>query len=188
MKKLIKLSDTHYVVVENSTIKVGDWYLDKNGEPRLCGEEYHEIALLEIGSESINTYKVIRSTQLLEGVEFIHISEVQEVLDGYNIGKLAELHTLKMFEDYKSSDKNSFIEGFNACKELMKEKRFTRRDMVEAFFGGTNVGSTYEAMMKDGDYEDAEIFAEEEDRQFQDTLIEPTKWEVIIEEGKLKLV
>jgi hypothetical protein len=188
MKKLIKLSETHYIVVENSIIKVGDWYLDKNGEPRLCEDGYHEIALLEIGSESINSYKVIRSTRPLEGVEFIHISEVQEVLDGYNIGKLAELHTLKMFEDYKSSDKNSFIEGFNACKELMKEKRFTRRDMVGAFVGGTNVGSAYESMIQDGDYKNAEFFAEEEEKEFQDSLNEPTEWEVIIEEGKLKLI
>ena len=32
MKKMIKLSDTHYIIVDDSEIKEGDWCVYKTGE------------------------------------------------------------------------------------------------------------------------------------------------------------
>ena len=61
MQKLIKLNDQHYIIVDDSEIKVGDWYLTfmNNkiiGEPRKCSDDSYNFS---------NCKKITHSTQPL---------------------------------------------------------------------------------------------------------------------------
>jgi hypothetical protein len=56
MKKMIKLSDTHYIVVDDSEIKEGDWCVYKTGE----------IIQYLVKLNTDNLRKITHSTQPLE--------------------------------------------------------------------------------------------------------------------------
>lgn len=72
--KLIKLSDTHYIVVDDSEIKDCYYYnsLDK---------------AIRFGNNLNHPYhhKIIHSTQPLEGVELLSLPEVEEAINGYSV-------------------------------------------------------------------------------------------------------
>lgn len=80
-----------------------------------------------------------------------------------------------------------FKEGFNKAMELNKGKRFTSRDMLGAYIQGTNDGAEFESMM-DYDQEDNNEtyeFAEEAEKEFIESLQQPTEIEVEIEMKKV---
>lgn len=79
MQKLIKLSNTHYVICDNSEIKEGDWYLTFVndaiiGEPRKCEDDSYNFSKCK---------KITHSTQPNKGMEnivFISLLEVEELV------------------------------------------------------------------------------------------------------------
>lgn len=109
MKKLVKLSDTHYIVVDDSEIKEGDYAIHNNKEYR---EKYNEkpIICTKSNKESIQEHwdKITHSTQPLNestqpNTEFywntiskLSLSEVEEAIYGYNVEKMADEYLQKM--------------------------------------------------------------------------------------------
>lgn len=134
--KLIKLSDIHYVICDDSEIKQGDWYVtfmnnEVIGEPRKCEDSFYSFN---------NCKKITHSNQPLECncavnnrkldlncaernhcfhmVKPLSLSEVEELTLGYNVEKMAEKETIK--NEFNSE--KSYIVGFNSHKELVKDK------------------------------------------------------------------
>jgi hypothetical protein len=86
-------------------------------------------------------------------------------------------------EDYLISKRLHFIEGFNKAMELNKDKQFTLEDMLNAYMEGTNDGAQFESLMDydSEDFDEAHEFAEEAEKEFRESLQQPTEIEVEIE-------
>jgi hypothetical protein len=93
MNRLLKLSEAHYIVVNNSEIKKGDLCYDKEGNPGYNNIKYIVKCLRTDSNSYWNKYckKITHSTQPLESnnlyrkLDFINIkplslSEVEEVI------------------------------------------------------------------------------------------------------------
>lgn len=129
MKKLIKLSDTHYIVVDNSEIKEGDKFYCITNKVIFTA---HTIEYLEeynkLEDSNHNFYvnskyaqKITHSTQPLEKIEGhpvkggelwtcdkikpLSLSEVEEAINGYGVEKMAEIDWIH--KEY------GFEEGYN---------------------------------------------------------------------------
>jgi hypothetical protein len=76
-----------------------------------------------------------------------------------------------------------FKEGFNKAIELNKDKVFTLEDMLNAYMEGTNDGAQFESLMDydSEDFDEAHEFAKEAEREFIQSLQQPTEIEVEIE-------
>ena len=142
--KLIKLSELHYIIVDDSEIKEGKWLFDKQ---------------FGISKARWNTYEPEPKTQwaithstpigglsaMLEvGVRELSLSDIEEAINGYNVEKMAEIDWINKeygFEEgynpkrcvdgviQKPKFINGYIKGFNAHKELVKDKLFTIDDI-----------------------------------------------------------
>lgn len=132
MKKLIKLSELHYVVVDDSEIKSKDKFYDFT-------LKFINEAWLDFGKHA-TCKKITHSTQPNKGMEnvtFISLSEVEEAINGYSVEKMAEKiltshkdYKSEGFSDYQNGRLNGIIEGFKAHQELVKDKLFTIDDLV----------------------------------------------------------
>lgn len=139
--RLIKLSEAHYIIVDDSEIEEGAWFYNqptnyigqtsrKEGNFWICNnmDGFHLLSQAK---------KITHSTQPLEApvaingfntYAFISLSEVEELTLGYSVEKMAKYHygnnrKTREFED-------GFMLGFKlAHKELMKDKLFTVEDM-----------------------------------------------------------
>lgn len=156
--KVIKLTQEHYVIVDDSELQVGDWYLntyvnEKELKPQKHTEKRH---LINHKKDYRFKYckKITHSTQPLEDVitensfksyKFIPLEEIEELIYGYNLEKLAIREAKKLHSFEKHSDTDIYnqcvnedaeliIIGFKAHQELVKDKMFTIEDMREAFF------------------------------------------------------
>lgn len=150
MNALIKLTDTHYIVVGDSEIKEGDWFynqptnfigqtLRKEGDFWVCNniEGFHLLS---------EAKKIHYSTQPLEpgvaiGFELsncfdkikpLSLSEVEEALYGCSVDDLAFKAFKKQDEWTWTQFKDIFPYGFNAHKELVEDKLFTMEQMQKA--------------------------------------------------------
>lgn len=138
MTKLIKLSETHYVIVDDSEIKKGDVLLSKDN---IIHTNY---------GWNFGDRVITHSTQPLGTSITISLSEVEELLYGYNVEDLA--HNVMMnyltngnpYGDFKKStigaddNKNWWIQGFNAHKKLVENKLMIDiekfKDISHSFF------------------------------------------------------
>jgi hydroxymethylpyrimidine pyrophosphatase-like HAD family hydrolase len=183
--KLIKLSDTHYIICDDSELKEGDWtnkgklkYFTKDGAVfyNFPWEEYSETYW-----SLDKVKKVIYSTQPLEFHEYnncyfyndikkISLSEVEELINGYNVEKMGK-EILPDDGDWQR--RFDVIKGFNAHKELVKDKFFTVDDMKIA------LSEAFKASQEGYQITSNEIIQ---------SLLPKTEWEVEFDEqGKLKL-
>jgi hypothetical protein len=180
--KLIKLSETHYIIVDNSEIKEGDWCLDMN---RIVFKHENHFPI------SIGQRKITHSTQPLENINFVDeaegkiipkikplsLSEVEEAIDGYSVEKMAEKEfNIKHQSDETRWKKALWKDGFNAHKELVKDKLLiTDKDFFNfLYFAKTHSQYSDEAIVK----------------EFIDKFLKKkTEWDVEFDEqGKLKLI
>lgn len=129
MKKLIKLSDTHYIIVDDSEIKEGGIFIHP--------DKTIERASRDLDGRGLN--KITYSTQPLENIvtedsfksyNFISLSEVEEVIYGYSLEKMVE--EKYSYNLSSNARKKGFIEGFKAHQELVKDKLFTIEDIKKA--------------------------------------------------------
>ena len=141
--RLIKLNEKHYIIVDGFEVKEGDFMYDIDGD---IG-----IAIGEDKSQWEGNMKITHSTQLIDGDEVgacftkikqLSLSEVEELLFGYSVEKLVN-------ESFENMGYNSTVTpyeedqfklgyklGFNAHKELPKDKLFTVDDMLRVFKHG----------------------------------------------------
>jgi hypothetical protein len=203
-QKLIKISNTHYVIVDDSQIKAGDYisniFLLDKGVYKVS-EEMLENELLE------HDRKVTYSTQPLgcncavnnrktdsncaernhcfhfDAVKSLSLSEVEELINGYSVEKMAE----REYREYPNNPidkpewkfnkdinchrkRKAYIKGFNAHKNLVKDKLFTAQDVINIVEKSRETGLT------------AEYFITKH-------LLPETEWNVEFDENnKLKLI
>ena len=195
--KLVKINEEHYVVVDDSEIKEGDWYyLPRTHSVYQCKEDATELNL----ERDFGVSKVTHSTQPLEwftydnlsdevfsmdyhNIKPISLQEVKELIGEVDVEKQEIIltdHQKELLNIGNVSYKDSSIiyylpyifinENSKWYMQLKdnKEKKYTEEDLRKAFFNGGNM---------------KEI---EEFNSFIQSLQHKTEWEVEIVEGKLK--
>ena len=183
--KLIEIKkDEHYIIVDDSKIKRGDWYysfIHRNIFQSTNDEQYFE-----------EEFKITHSVQpieekwiLNERVKFfdkikpLSLSEIKEVIYGYSVEKMA-------YNWFPKANKHEihfnlgwvriFEEGFNSHKELTKDKLFTIEQLKLAW----ELGAAWGDVLLDE--------ANKAQNEFIESLSPKTEWEVEFDEnGKLKL-
>lgn len=171
MNKLIKLSDTHYIIVDDSEIKGNDFGWD-------AYEKKIFQAILNWKGQTKNRYfKITHSTQPLNqqcqnacsgfcincpdtSVRRLSLSEIEEAIDGYSVIEKSKEYR----ELLKTSGKDDwesyiscigFLEGFKAHQELVKDKLFTIEDMASFMFNTIkNTKENTLKLWKQTDFED----------------------------------
>ncbi len=159
MNKLIKISDIHYIIVDDSEIKVLDWCLDT-----ITNLHFQYFTKRSLKSTD---KKITHSTQPLEYIQIapkvkglklgykniiqISLSEIEEIINGFNSMILARESVINNNYDVEDDVyKHGFVEGFNVHKELVKDKLFSIEDLRKAFKAGDagNGGSRYNRVKK----------------------------------------
>ena len=177
--KLIKLSEEHYIICDDSEIKKGDWVV--SGTKTIVQCMYPE------NVHHRDVKKITHSTQPLEDVglntsmgcqlgfdkiEPLYLSEVNELLGVVDVEKIA-FAQFGGSQDNKTMD--AFTDGYKQALKDNKHKKYTREDLLDAFtwgfMEGTERGNVTDSVNK-----------------FSQSLQPKTEWNVEIIEGKLKLV
>lgn len=155
MNKLIKLSEDHYIVVNDSEIKEGDWFLPISGigwelnKPRQadsanghnnnhCIKITHSSEPLEECGEKLVNGKWKPAYVFGDNVQILSLSEVEEVVYGYNVEAMANDWLRINYGDVLCGDAmmDGFNDGFKAHRELAKNKLFTIEDMMKGIEAG----------------------------------------------------
>lgn len=149
MKKLIKLSDTHYIIVDDTEIKEGDFYITEI--PQMI---YQYFKTKGLSCSRGKNFKIIYSNQPLEyihiapkvkglklgfkNIKQLSLSEVEEVINGYNLEEMVgqSFENMGYHSTVTSHEENQFKLGyklgFKAHQELVKDKMFTVEDIKKA--------------------------------------------------------
>lgn len=189
--KLLKLSEDHYIIVDDSNIKEGDWVYQQNFEKtnnqmiNIKTEFQSNVANDKNGS--FTKRKITHSTQLLciihgdnnNSIGYLSISEVKELLGLVDVEKkaaeLAYSRRIKYQDQFQDGVCDGLEEGFViGYNQAMKDNKYTKEDMLRAYREGENVrySRVGEAVLE---------------KQFIQSLQPKTEWEVEIIDGKLKL-
>lgn len=131
--KLIKLSDTHYVVVDDSEIKEGDFVIDKH-------KNIYQQLTDKVFEQFTGSKKISHSTQPLgigwqQEVIELSLSEVEEIIyrgSAENMAQRWATSVTTRSTDYWRTLVEGYVEGFNAHRELVKDKLFTVNDLRKA--------------------------------------------------------
>ncbi len=173
--KLIKLSDTHYIVVDDSEIKDCYYYnsLDK---------------AIRFGNNLNHPYhhKIIYSTENFgagwqQKVMQLSLPEVEETIYGYDVEKMS---INAASNTYSSIWRN----GFRTHQELVKDKLFTVDDMKKA------INLTYELCDRFSDYivRDRKVYVQQptidQENEIIQSLLPKTEWGIEIVDNKIKLL
>jgi len=147
--KLVKLSDTHYVIADDSKIKKGDFKICLNDK---AVTKYLSKKSIESDTFCKNCKKITYSTEPLEiiatkykgsvsvkemkgfvKIKPLSLSEVEEAIYGYSVEKIAQSFIIKEHLDSDSDMfyKETFEAGFKAHRELVKDKLFTSSFLLE---------------------------------------------------------
>jgi len=166
----IKLKEDHYVVVDDSKIKEGDWLLDTTDNTIWGCYKDMSIYLFP------ECKKITHSTRPFGGsATAISLHEVKELIGEVDVEKKAEdAGFYDSTEDNKGNrTTKAFLSGYNQAFEDNKEKKYTDEDIRKAILMARvrieNVSPKYSI---------DEIFK---------SLQPKTSWEVEIVDGKLKL-
>lgn len=197
--KLIKLPQDHYIIVDDSPIKEGDYVLSKLNEVEVFGKRY---------TPSLYR-KITHSTQPMgirwqQEVKKLSLHEVKKLLGEIDVEKKEIILTNHQKEllnigniSYKDSSIIYYLPYIFINQngkwymqfENNKDKKYTEEDMRKA------IDLAYESGMVDFGYHATDRYSKEEyDRiktpdEIISSLTQPkTKWEVKFIDGKLKLV
>ena len=182
MKKLIKLSETHYIIVDDSEIKEGDCrfhLLEKTinlPQHRLeHGEKWATNSWRKITYSTSPLEHTNEDHLFFDKIQQLSLQECEEAIQGYSIVKLAEKYADETFygvdeEQDKQDCRIDYIAGFIAHQQLAKDRLFTRQDVIDIVEKSRETGLT------------AEYFITK-------YLLPKTEWEIEIDENnKMKLV
>lgn len=198
--KLIKLSSDHYIIVEDSEIKEGDYYwneLDKAVRVNnTINHPYHK--KITHSTEPIEhiVVDVTPTGDAIEGyvygnVQELSLSEVKKLLGEVDVEKMAEerypiiMRTITKIgggtydTDVNFSDRYSYKNGYNQAIEDKKDRKYTDEDVKNALFY-----ALYHPT-KDGDIS---ITKDSIVRKTIQSIQPPTSWDVEFVNGKLKLI
>ncbi len=187
-QKLIKLSDNDYIIVDDSEIKKGDWYYDTNDKESLLpiyqrsqDPKFYKGCKKITHSTQPLSEECKRCTgaceQCVDKTKPLSLSEVEEAIYGYSIEKMADNwfyneENKNHYENY--NEKPSWIKGFKAHQELVKDKLFTIEDMKKIFELGQESVSNVNIPL-DFDYNIK-------------SLLPKTEWDIEFVDDKIKLI
>ena len=181
---LIKLSEAHYIIVDDSEIRKGKYFFANQGLRKCIRVDENTscpyITLNEEGKEvgHFKTWKGVVTYSFgieLEDVENKPLSEVQEAINGYSVEKMA-IKDLDDGDGVKGIDIKNWIKGFKSHQELVKDKLFTAEDMQLAFAKGNDYA--HKPYPQNVQFEN----------EYKQSLLPKTEWDVEIVEGKIKLI
>lgn len=191
--KLIKINPEHYIIVDDSEIKEGDYkYHHVKGIVKaICNGAY------------TNEFKITHSTQpfncncsnkgyrldtncaernhCFDKIQYLSLQEVKELIGEANMD-ITDI----AFKAYQKQDTWTWTQfqyifplGYNQALEDNKEKKYTEEDMKTAFSRYAFVSTNNQP------YNEDELLTEF--YEFIQSLQPKTEWEVEIVDGKLKL-
>lgn len=191
--KLIKISDTHYIVVGDT---VGFTY----NEPTYNSDG-------KIGkAENSQSRKITHSTQPLEittwkgktnlhmdnhhydKIKPLNLSEIEEAINGYSVEKMA-LEKYPTNENWMINSDNAdkrllWIQGFKTHQELVKDKLFTTEDVENCVKHILRCLNTHNEADKPVNFVWNDYF-----KPYIQSLLPKTEWDIEInEQGKIKLI
>jgi hypothetical protein len=200
--KLVKINTDHYIIVDDSEIKEGDWVIDSLGIRQVTS-----FASVMVVKDITHIKKITHSTQpfncncsnkgyrldtncaernhCFDKIQYLSLQEVKELIGEVDVEKKAE-------EEYREFPNNpkehpewhynkdvncfrkrkAFIKGYNQALEDNKDRKYTEKDIDKAYWAGMQFVG-----------EDKGSFGE-----FIQSLQTQTEWEVEMVDGKLKLM
>lgn len=187
MEKLIKLSSTHYIVVDDSEIKEKDWFYFKIDNIVDIVQVESKFHLEKIKKHKENK-KVTHSTQpellgigWMQSVKPLLLSEVEELVNGYSVEKMCEVEAKRLHSWEKHSDTDIYNQlvyedaklieiGFKTYQELVKDKVFTIEDIRQILYA-------FET------YEGSKIYVGDVFNDVMKQFIPKTEWDITIDEN-----
>ena len=186
--KLIKINTDHYIIVDNSEIKEGDWFIDSLGIRQVTS-----FAGVMVVKDITHIKKITHSTQpfncncsnkgyrldtncaernhCFDKIQYLSLQEVKELIGEVDVKKKAKEY-VGWWDEHDDQDVKLFTRGYNQALEDNKDKKYTEEDIDKAYWAGMQfVG------------EDKGSFGE-----FIQSLQPKTEWEVEMIDGKLKLM
>jgi hypothetical protein len=185
--KLIKLSETHYIVADDSEIKEGDWFYQVNLN-KIIHHNLKNGLLLQPQSfdkkitHSTEPFKEFAPLTINDmGIGYIPLSEVEELIYGYSVEKMAQsAFTHPDFGEYKVGSiayYNGYKDGFNAHKELVKDNFILSEDDLHRILDMARLQGEESFLVK---HTNEEIIQ---------SLLPKTEWDIeITPEGKIVLL
>lgn len=175
---LIKLSEDHYVLTDDSEIRIGDIVAEK-----LLTGKYELFTIHTLNDIDKSTQKKIAySTQpeslgtgWMQSVLPLLLSEVKEVVGVVDVEKKAwKYNPVKKLD--AEFIRAGYVRGYNEALEDKKEQKYTEQDMLNAhYIGWIDRG------------ESSNIQYPKARDLFKQSLQPKTEWEVEFVDGKLKL-
>ena len=156
MNKLIKLTNDHYVVVDETIQPVNGYYYDSfiNKIKSTNGAEYGEAShcwQITHSTQPLETYfyEVGGGTKVFGKIQQLSLQEVKELIGEVDVEKKAKKDAIEIFGNDFSlaslSHQTQFKRGYNQALEDNKEKKYTEEDLLNALYS-----MWYKA--KDGDF------------------------------------
>lgn len=127
--KMIKLSEEHYIGVDESEIKNGDYIYWEGKIVRAIDTSYW------------SAKKITHSTQPIENlngalgwkdIDILLLSEVKELFGVVDVEKKAQIE----WGNVHRTGVLGYIDGYKQALEDNKHKKYTERDLIEAYLRG----------------------------------------------------
>jgi hypothetical protein len=182
-QKLIKVSETQFIVVDNSEIKIGDFFIFKNKEQIITQAYLDELTLKSNGAEIFKVTHATEQIEELKGVRVFHkvkrisLENCKAIENGYDLNELSlnfvSRDGLFVRNPYNEAGwiaaTNGFIEGFQKALEILEEKNKELYEFARdcsANWDCDNDGHKYDTPCRMCDAK---------------KLLKQTEWEVVIE-------
>lgn len=137
--KLVKINNIHYVIVDDSEIKEGDWFYNPEKGPTILqslggigSSDWKKITHSTEPIEHIG-YHVTKGWQLgFDKIEPLILSEIKELVGEMNLDKKAmEWYNQTKYDSSFIVDPYSYKSGYNQAIEDNKEKKYTEHDILK---------------------------------------------------------
>ena len=207
--KLIKINQDHYVVVDDSEIKEGDWCTTHLNIIDV-GKIHNSYTLFNPQSQEHldmlkSCKKITHSTEpesfgdgWMQSIKPLLLSEVKELLGEVDVDKKAEEFAKhhSIYDSAQDDTEYGYREGYNQCLEDNKEKKYTEEDLIKFadWVETSQEASEYDKknrmrfdLKMEGNPESKKRLPELFNIYIQ-TLKPKVEWEVAFENGKLKLI
>lgn len=215
MQKLIKLSDTHYIVVDDSEIKEDDLVLNPLNEIQTYFKDYnfveskkitHSTQPLEEIGEIYQDGKLIGKDYAFYEIERLSLSEVEEAINGYSVEEFAwnnpilsrkDVYDLfhKVFKDrrldgaFSLSASKQIYQFETELREISKIKAHQELVKDKLFTKEDMINSlkelSYQLFLKKGFSLSDSI---EKSSKIIQSLLPKTEWDIEFVDGKIKLL